>query len=685
MPFNPDQYLKAKSSDGAGGFDPDAYLSQAKANEKPSEQTDAKMAALEGFGNAASMGYLPQLQALTSQLTPDPNKALDEKLKSRGFTVGQDKPTYIQERDANIKRLEQEAKEHPGAAAAGSIGGSIASGIAASAAAPINAASRIGRVLQAAKGGAIVGALSNPGDKEGEVSGLQIDERAKGAGVGAALAGAGQGLFEGVAKASKGLSNLPSALKSKAEERAFKASGAMLKDYRRAGGQGRIEELGRYMIDNGLIKPGSSVEDIAKAAETLKGQHGQAITEILGQLDEMGAAAPSHEAIAQAIEAQAKPLAGLNSAQPSHKALTGLAEDIRTLAKEPAVGVSKGEVSSLSGRGTEYLTDPETGNVMAKFREGKMVGEVGAPSVSPEMAAEKTAITPAGISASDAAGGSAPGTFQNAQKLKNFIDDRIKEAGGWKALDPSEKNLALRKAYGSVREMLEESAGKAAEKSHNKDIAERYLANKAGFRNAEELSKISKDQALRQNANRFLSPTDYLSSGTGALIGAASGDSVEDKARNALLGAGAGLVNRAGRRYGTAIVSTALDKAGKALAKTPLTEVGALTSPVLRLARAVKAPIANTVSELSAPKLERAIEQLPKVAQNEGEPSRTPAKGEERWAQQGASKLGVSGAQLERLMGSKEGKRMLIEASDLSPGSKGLMRIKAQLTQRKGK
>lgn len=44
MAFNPDQYLKEKSSGGPGGFDPDAYLSQAAAN-KPPEQAHPTLAA----------------------------------------------------------------------------------------------------------------------------------------------------------------------------------------------------------------------------------------------------------------------------------------------------------------------------------------------------------------------------------------------------------------------------------------------------------------------------------------------------------------------------------------------------------------------------------------------------------------------------------------------------------------
>lgn len=61
-------------------------------------------------------------------------------------------------------------------------------------------------------------------------------------------------------------------------------------------------------------------------------------------------------------------------------------------------------------------------------------------------------------------------------------------------------------------------------------------------------------------------------------------------------------------------------------------------------------------------------------------------KGEDRWARSGLEKLGIQDAQLTaRLMQSKEGKRLLIEASDLPEGSRALERIKEQIQKGWGK
>jgi hypothetical protein len=60
-------------------------------------------------------------------------------------------------------------------------------------------------------------------------------------------------------------------------------------------------------------------------------------------------------------------------------------------------------------------------------------------------------------------------------------------------------------------------------------------------------------------------------------------------------------------------------------------------------------------------------------------------KGEEKWAQSGADKLGLSADETKSALNDKRTRQMLIEASDLSPGSKRLQNIKNQLTQGRGK
>jgi hypothetical protein len=69
-----------------------------------------------------------------------------------------------------------------------------------------------------------------------------------------------------------------------------------------------------------------------------------------------------------------------------------------------------------------------------------------------------------------------------------------------------------------------------------------------------------------------------------------------------------------------------------------------------------------------------------------GMSERRQPKGEDRWANRGLEKLGIQDdAMRTKLMSSKEGKRLLIEASDLSPGSQAMKRIMNQIEKGWGK
>ena len=76
-----------------------------------------------------------------------------------------------------------------------------------------------------------------------------------------------------------------------------------------------------------------------------------------------------------------------------------------------------------------------------------------------------------------------------------------------------------------------------------------------------------------------------------------------------------------------------------------------------------------------------ADDNLSKVADNPKKSDRTPnSKGEAKWARDGVKKLGIQDKALaEKLLQSKEGKRLLIEASSLKPGSKRMKKIQEKI------
>lgn len=231
---------------------------------------------LEHAGNMATLGYLPQLQAAT--------KPAIYGILNKIYGTKIDPGSYVESRDENIRRLQQEEEENPNAALAGKITG----GVGGAAALPLPklaglGAGIMGHIARGGVYGAATGALSNPGDTEGVVNPVQGLERTgnaiSGAGIGAATGGV-VGLGE---KVFRGLKNSPQSARQFAEEKAFKGSGAMLRDMRTAEERDQVRELGRFMLDKGLIKPGDTFDDVAQKATRLNEDAGSRLDRVYSE------------------------------------------------------------------------------------------------------------------------------------------------------------------------------------------------------------------------------------------------------------------------------------------------------------------------------------------------------------------------------------------------------------------
>jgi len=190
---------------------------------KPKEAGSQGQVALEGFGQGASFGYLPQLQSAAAPL----QDAILAKVASTdlgadllGVPKGS-KPedsTYTQRRDENTKRQQKLSDKNPWTYGGAALAGGLAAGVATTGMMPsAGAAAGVGRIRNAAKAGAIYGAAMNPGDVEGEVNLAQLPERIENAGKGMAIGGALGAGFEGAAKGlqvgARGTENVASKLK----------------------------------------------------------------------------------------------------------------------------------------------------------------------------------------------------------------------------------------------------------------------------------------------------------------------------------------------------------------------------------------------------------------------------------------------------------------------------------------
>lgn len=250
------------------------------ASEEREPSTSADQAALEHYGNAATLGYLPHLQAGAAALMPDPSADVDEQLREQGFTISEPDDNYLTRRDENIRRLELESEEHPVASGAGT-----ALGIAATALVPGSAAARgasLGqKAVQGAKAGLAMGAAANPGDMEGVVDPIQAGDRAINAGVGAAL---GAGLPAVIGGASSASEKVTDYLRNKAAQKATRALGRPTPTVAtQMAKSGQDVALGRELLDEGAIPVLGTPSRIAGRVEKLKEKAGEEIGNLVDQ------------------------------------------------------------------------------------------------------------------------------------------------------------------------------------------------------------------------------------------------------------------------------------------------------------------------------------------------------------------------------------------------------------------
>jgi len=161
-----------------------------KYKKAPEPESRAGKAALQGFGESATLGYLPRIQAAVEPVAATIGDLIT------GQNVAENLPDYEQRREEFQKRAAQLAKQEPGAYAGGVIGGALATpGIGAAKA--LKGGSALGRITKAAGIGAGTGAAYDPG--KGDVGSPEdLQERVKQAAVGAGTAGALRGGTEGL-------------------------------------------------------------------------------------------------------------------------------------------------------------------------------------------------------------------------------------------------------------------------------------------------------------------------------------------------------------------------------------------------------------------------------------------------------------------------------------------------------
>lgn len=495
-------------------------------------------AALSGFGQGATLGYLPQLQAGVEQgvdyltsFIPGSASNVDEQLRDQGFGVPEQ--TYVESRDKFAQDIQTQQQQNPGAFTAGQIGGALASGIATGGSGTA-AASTLGKVAQAAKTGGAYGFLQNPGDTEGELSPLQIQERIKNASIGAVTGAAAQGAMSGVGALATKIKEIPTNLKTFSELRALKGSGAMLKDFRKAFGNKKASELGREILDSGILAAGDDVTDIAKKAVIAKQAAGEVIGEVYSSTDDI---------------------------------LMRL--DPKNLSPRQIDKLSKSQIN-LDAFGSNYKNQ----------LKNKLRGKAGGEEIYNKLAKTLDELSQNGKDV----------PLSKVREIRSSVDDLINFSKANAELSGVQKEyLALRN---KLQDLAKERVAVVDSIRGTQNLSKLNEFNKK-FSNMAEIAKIAEDKAAREQSNAAFGLRERISGGVGATVGGMVGG-----IPGAIIGGSLGsITTKAARQYGTPLVARMADRTARVLEKNP-NLLGEFAQPLIEAASSNPETFVNIITRL---------------------------------------------------------------------------------------
>lgn len=476
--------------------------------EKPADAVLSKqglLSGIQGLGQAATFGHLPQLQAAAEPLVFGAlNKLTGKEVPSEGG--------YVERRDRYARALEESQKAQPFTYGAGTLAGTLASAV--MPAGLIGTAGRgagtVAKIGRAAFGGAAAGALESPGITPGEAPGLDLEKRATQAGFGAATGGLLEGGVLGIQKGVKALKAAPGKLREISDLMAYRGLGRATKkqiqnEIKQAGGTSGIREVGKFARERGLVRGGEDIDEIFNKVKLDKEKTGKQI----GLLYE-GVAKNLGKVDPKLLSKEAKEAVKATNLNPSQ-----ISNEIASKIKEKWLGTPAGDQAMKAVKGV-------LSNLQAK--------------------------------------GDMPIGIQELHKFRQGLDDII--------YDKTTDNIR-KQAMVDVRRLIQESIDKridvadklfknestAALKELNKDYK---LLSKAG--------DLATGEMARQASNRVFSLTDQLM-GLGVLTSQAPSmlQSPEQAAKGLLLAGGAAVGSKAIRQYGTPLLMRGTEATGRTI------------------------------------------------------------------------------------------------------------------------
>lgn len=199
------------------------------------------------------------------------------------------KDAYKRARDKEREALKKDSKDNPGVAAASEFAGALLS--------PVN---KIMPSASLAKSGAAIGGVSGLGYSEAEdLSGMAID-----AATGAALGGViGKGIEKASPYIAQGAEAVGNKGKQLAERFAARAVGAERGTVKKLG-QDKIQEIGRYALDEKLLSPLASTDDVIARNAAAKAKGGAKMEQVYSAIDDANASTFNPRNVAEKIDDQ---------------------------------------------------------------------------------------------------------------------------------------------------------------------------------------------------------------------------------------------------------------------------------------------------------------------------------------------------------------------------------------------
>jgi len=466
----------------------------------------AAEAGLQSFAQGATLGFLPQIQAGVSQLVPDPGKVQKEELEEQGFTFNEPEETFILARDRAIVKLQELQEEFPTSSLVGQLAGILAPGglikILGKSAGIVPAATVLGRTVRAVTAAGAEAIVANPGDVEGVVSPLQLDERVKNFKEAVKIGGGVQLALELAPKGFSKIAGTTKFLKRFARNRALKAAGAIKSDLKRISRQGknleRVDDLGEFIIEKNLIEEGDDAVRFLAKVDTVSEPVGKEIKSIYKTLD--------------------------------GEALGSLSEELVELEKKTALSASS-------------IAD-ELDGLVAKNLEG----ELGASTIAKSVVGDvREAFDSLGKDALD---------IEDLWKVRKSIDSRINWSKQTQELPEKQQQLIL--IRNKIKDKIEERLA-FYDKTLGTDRVSRLRDLNKEFSKLSDIKTIAQNSVLREQGNRFTSLGDRIAGATLAATVATSlteGDNIIEKvAKGTAAFYGGQLLSKLGRTAGPAVVA----------------------------------------------------------------------------------------------------------------------------------